>query len=329
MKQLRGRARAQRRLHRADSSGPGGHGRLFRHSSYRERLPRPRPRGSFRRRIPTVSVPPQVMPDCSVSPVDDTAAAASTRSCTTSTTPGPSRGSVRSSCPATTPATRSRCSNSSSPTRSAATGVSPNSRARSLAEHGRADRCRRPARDPARLRRYLYYQAGSIFAQDYTPLGADYAWMYNDGYGGTNLDCTTPSDPGCWGHRDNILGPWATHDEPDRDDGGRQHRQRAVRRDLRQRAEPAGRQHEPHHRHELAAHAHQLRAARRRPGAPGLLAEHRGRDAGDHRGQLLRDDAAGVLRRRAGHQRPGGLGRPAHRRRARPTRLGPPPIRSW
>ena len=51
---------------------------------------------------------------------------------------------------------------------------------------------------------------GSIFAQDYTPLGADYAWMYDDGYGGTNLECTSPSDSECWGHRDNILGSVTT-----------------------------------------------------------------------------------------------------------------------
>ena len=51
---------------------------------------------------------------------------------------------------------------------------------------------------------------GSIFAKDYTPLGADFAWMYDDGYGGTNRDCTAPGDSGCWGHRDNILGPWAS-----------------------------------------------------------------------------------------------------------------------
>ena len=34
--------------------------------------------------------------------------------------------------------------------------------------------------------------------------------MYDDGYGGTNLDCTSPADNGCWGHRDNILGAWTT-----------------------------------------------------------------------------------------------------------------------
>ena len=34
---------------------------------------------------------------------------------------------------------------------------------------------------------------------------ADYAWMYDDGYAGTNVDCTAPGQPGCWGHRDVIL----------------------------------------------------------------------------------------------------------------------------
>ena len=51
---------------------------------------------------------------------------------------------------------------------------------------------------------------GSIFALDYTPLGADYAWMYDDGLGGTNLDCTPSQLSGCWGHRNNILGNWVT-----------------------------------------------------------------------------------------------------------------------
>lgn len=37
-------------------------------------------------------------------------------------------------------------------------------------------------------------------------LDADYGWMYNDGYGGSNFDCRTPGASGCWGHRDNILG---------------------------------------------------------------------------------------------------------------------------
>jgi hypothetical protein len=36
-------------------------------------------------------------------------------------------------------------------------------------------------------------------------LDANYTWMYDDGYGGYNVDCTSPSAKGCWGHRDNEL----------------------------------------------------------------------------------------------------------------------------
>jgi putative cell wall-binding protein len=41
-------------------------------------------------------------------------------------------------------------------------------------------------------------------------LGADYFWMYEDGWGGSasatlNVDCTGPSSSGCWSHRDGIL----------------------------------------------------------------------------------------------------------------------------
>jgi hypothetical protein len=37
-------------------------------------------------------------------------------------------------------------------------------------------------------------------------LGANYAWMYDDGPGSDNGDCTKTNKTGCWGHRDNILG---------------------------------------------------------------------------------------------------------------------------
>lgn len=48
--------------------------------------------------------------------------------------------------------------------------------------------------------------AGSIWAGAFTTeLGAMYGWLYDDGFGGENGDCTTPTSPGCWGHRDNIL----------------------------------------------------------------------------------------------------------------------------
>jgi hypothetical protein len=36
-------------------------------------------------------------------------------------------------------------------------------------------------------------------------LDANYTWMYEDGYGGSNVDCTSPGASGCWGHRDNEL----------------------------------------------------------------------------------------------------------------------------
>jgi hypothetical protein len=47
----------------------------------------------------------------------------------------------------------------------------------------------------------------SIWAggDDMIALSAMYLWMYYDGPGGSNLDCTSSSDSGCWGHRDAIL----------------------------------------------------------------------------------------------------------------------------
>ncbi|HEX4176713.1 MAG TPA: IPT/TIG domain-containing protein, partial [Acidimicrobiales bacterium] len=64
------------------------------------------------------------------------------------------------------------------------------------------------SQDPSPPSGYHYSTAQSIFAQDYTPLGADFAWMYDDGYGGTNLLCASSASPDCWGHRNAILGPW-------------------------------------------------------------------------------------------------------------------------
>jgi hypothetical protein len=41
-------------------------------------------------------------------------------------------------------------------------------------------------------------------------LGADYGWMYDDGLGGANKDCTPQHKAGCWGHRDIILGTFSS-----------------------------------------------------------------------------------------------------------------------
>jgi hypothetical protein len=37
------------------------------------------------------------------------------------------------------------------------------------------------------------------------PLEAIYYWMYDDGVGSGNIDCTYAGEEGCWGHRQNIL----------------------------------------------------------------------------------------------------------------------------
>ncbi|MGC8498039.1 MAG: hypothetical protein ACP5OV_00860 [Acidimicrobiales bacterium] len=49
------------------------------------------------------------------------------------------------------------------------------------------------------------------WASGFSVLAADYAWMYNDGWGGSraatsNLDCTSAGSTGCWSHRDELLG---------------------------------------------------------------------------------------------------------------------------
>jgi hypothetical protein len=38
------------------------------------------------------------------------------------------------------------------------------------------------------------------------PLGSNYNWMYDDGPGSTNVDCSAATPAACWGHRDNELG---------------------------------------------------------------------------------------------------------------------------
>jgi len=41
------------------------------------------------------------------------------------------------------------------------------------------------------------------------PLEALYMWVYDDGLGSSNVDCTRRNLTGCWGHRTNILLPLA------------------------------------------------------------------------------------------------------------------------
>lgn len=46
---------------------------------------------------------------------------------------------------------------------------------------------------------------GAIWAQVPSVLAADHLWMYDDGVGANNVDCSASGDSGCWGHRDIIL----------------------------------------------------------------------------------------------------------------------------
>lgn len=51
-------------------------------------------------------------------------------------------------------------------------------------------------------------EASNWAGGQYSALIADYAWMYQDGWGpgNGNGDCSGPGARGCWGHRDDILG---------------------------------------------------------------------------------------------------------------------------
>jgi hypothetical protein len=53
---------------------------------------------------------------------------------------------------------------------------------------------------------------GANLAIGYTSaLQADYAWMYDDGVGSDNADCTPRDRSACWGHRQNILDGYGPH----------------------------------------------------------------------------------------------------------------------
>jgi hypothetical protein len=57
-----------------------------------------------------------------------------------------------------------------------------------------------------------YSMMGGAWAGGFqSVLAADYGWMYTDGWGGSagttsNVVCTSAVAPGCWGHRDELLG---------------------------------------------------------------------------------------------------------------------------
>jgi hypothetical protein len=60
--------------------------------------------------------------------------------------------------------------------------------------------------DPAPPGGFPFAQWGANWAGGVgSPLEAIYYWMYDDGPGSSNADCTAGDPSGCWGHRDKIL----------------------------------------------------------------------------------------------------------------------------
>jgi hypothetical protein len=62
------------------------------------------------------------------------------------------------------------------------------------------------ANDPSPPGGFPFVQWGANWAGGVgSPLEAIYYWMYDDGPGSSNADCTAGNPGGCWGHRDKIL----------------------------------------------------------------------------------------------------------------------------
>jgi hypothetical protein len=62
------------------------------------------------------------------------------------------------------------------------------------------------ADDPAPPGGFFFYQWGANWAGGMGgALEAVYYWMYDDGPGSSNADCSPGNSAGCWGHRDKIL----------------------------------------------------------------------------------------------------------------------------
>ncbi len=60
--------------------------------------------------------------------------------------------------------------------------------------------------DPSLALPLVAAAAGNWAGDVPSTLAADYDWLYVDGFGSGNESCSAPGAPGCWGHRDGILG---------------------------------------------------------------------------------------------------------------------------
>jgi hypothetical protein len=60
--------------------------------------------------------------------------------------------------------------------------------------------------DPAVPTGFSASESGGNWAEGAAnPLEVLYYWMYDDGLGSPNIDCSASDPDGCWGHRNNIL----------------------------------------------------------------------------------------------------------------------------
>jgi hypothetical protein len=59
--------------------------------------------------------------------------------------------------------------------------------------------------DPHLVSSGNFVDTGGVAAGSINPLVADYSYLYEDGYGGNNLACTSSTASGCWLHRSIIL----------------------------------------------------------------------------------------------------------------------------
>ena len=66
-----------------------------------------------------------------------------------------------------------------------------------------------PAPETTAVGRFAVLTYGSNWTANFGPLAGDYGWMYDDGYGSYNVDCSSPGATGCWAHRDVILSTYS------------------------------------------------------------------------------------------------------------------------
>ena len=235
--------------------------------------------------IPSVNVPPQVMPACTRGRRHQRRRA-STPCCTTSTTPVGSKVSARSSCRAATPPTRCRAAahhrrRGARRPRSLAV-LRPRPRLEHAALTGAAGQPR-----PVAARRLT----ATPRAAPTSPTTRRRSVPTSPGCTTTGRGAPTPPaprrpTPSCWGHRDNILGDWTTTGTQTAQMGDADTAGGTTPQIFANQVDPADALVDTITPSSLPTPPR--RRPRRGPGAARLELEHGRRHAGHHRGELLR-----------------------------------------